>query len=58
MNKDDIKTYLELKERLNSKAIYVCEKLGAIYPSYKQTASFEEKIDLTDDGEKVNKLHQ
>ena len=32
MNKDDIKTYLELKERLNSKAIYVCEKLGAIYP--------------------------
>ena len=48
MNKDDIKTYLELKERLNSKAIYVCEKLGAIYPSYKQTASFEvESIDLT-----------
>ena len=54
MNKDDIKTYLELKERLNSKAIYVCEKLGAIYPNYKQTAAFEvESIDLTDDGEEV-----
>ena len=55
MNKDDIKTYLELKERLNSKAIYVCEKLGAISSNYKQTASFEvESIDLTDDGEEVN----
>lgn len=54
MNKDDIKTYLELKERLHSKAIYVCEKLGAIYPGCKKTALFEiESIDLTDDGEEV-----
>ena len=55
MNKDDIKIYLELKKRLYTKGIYVCEKLGAIYPSYKQTASFEvESIDLTDDGEEVD----
>ena len=54
MNKEDIKTYLELKERLDSKAIYVCEKLGVISSNYKQTAAFEiESIDLTDDGEKV-----
>ena len=54
MNKDDIKTYLELKERLNSKAIYVCKKLGAISSNYKQTAFFEvESIDLTEDGDTV-----
>lgn len=54
MNKDDIKTYLELKERLHSKAIYVCEKLGAISSNYKQTASFEvESIDLTENGDNV-----
>lgn len=54
MNKEDIKTYLELKERLNSKAIYVCEKLGAISSNYKQTASFEvESIDLTENGDNV-----
>ena len=54
MNKDDIKTYLELKERLNSKAIYVCEKLGTISSNYKQTASFEvESIDLTENGDNV-----
>lgn len=54
MNKDDIKTYLELKKSLYTKGIYVCEKLGAIYPHYKQTAAFEiESIDLTDNGEEV-----
>lgn len=54
MNKEDIKTYLELKKSLSTKAIYVCEKLGAISSNYKQTAAFEiESIDLTDDGEEV-----
>lgn len=54
MNKEDIKTYLELKKRLYSKAISICEKLGAISSNYKQTVSFEiESIDLTDDGEEV-----